>query len=128
MKCKVVIKKPNQSAKIDYINTELEDLQEVVGGLIEYPYFSGFSEKGISLIVNEEGRFIDLKPNIALMHQNKIVDYIFGNIIFIGEKETDDGIESESLNDEQIAFINKSFSNKIKCITNDGNVLEIVNI
>lgn len=128
MKCKVVIKKPNQIAKIEYINTELENLQEVVGGLIEYPYFTSFSEKGISLIVNEEGRFTGLEPSIALMHQNEIIDYIFGNIIFIGEKETEDSIESKSLTDEQVEFISKAFSSKYKCITNKGNILDVINI
>ena len=75
MKHRVIIKKPNETAKIHFIDTGLEELQNIVDGYIEYPYIKQFHEKGISIIVNEEGKLINLEPSIALNHKGKMIDY-----------------------------------------------------
>lgn len=128
MKHKVIIKKPNETAKVQYIESGLEELQNIVDGYIEYPYLEKFYEKGISIIVNEEGKLMDLEPSIALNHKGQMIDYYCGNVIFVGTKETEDGNENDSLTDEQIDFIKKYVFNGLKCITTKGNVLDVISL
>jgi Domain of unknown function (DUF3846) len=128
MKHKVIIKKPNETAKVQYIESSLEELQNIVDGYIEYPYLEKFYEKGISIIVNEEGKLMDLEPSIALNHKGQMIDYYCGNVIFVGTKETEDGNENDSLTDEQIDFIKKYVFNGLKCITTKGNVLDVISL
>ena len=128
MKHRVIIKKPNETAKIHFIDTGLEELQNIVDGYIEYPYIKQFHEKGISIIVNEEGKLINLGPSIALNHKGKMIDYFCGNVIFVGTKETEDGIENDSLTDEQINFFKEKVFNGLKCITTNGDVLDVITI
>lgn len=128
MKHKVIIKKPNETAKVQYIESGLEELQNIVDGYIEYPYLEKLYEKGISIIVNEEGKLMDLEPSIALNHKGQMIDYYCGNVIFVGTKETEDGNENDSLTDEQIDFIKKYVFNGLKCITTKGNVLDVISL
>lgn len=128
MKHKVIIKKPNETAKIEYIETGLETLQSIVGGYIEYPYIKQFRDNGISIIVNEEGKLIDLEPSIALNHNGNLIDFFYGNIIFVGTKETEYDIENDSLTDEQIDFLKEHIFNGLKCITTTGNILDVMTI
>lgn len=128
MKHKVIIKKPNETARIQTIESGLEELQNIVDGYIEYPYIEQFHEKGISIIVNEEGKLINLEPSIALNYKGQMIDYFCGNVIFIGTKETKYGTENDSLTDEQINFIKKYVFNGLKCITTNGNVLDVITL
>lgn len=128
MKYKAIIKRPNESAKIEYIETTLEALQDIVGGYIEYPFIQQFRENGISVIVNDEGKLLDLEPSIALNHNGRLIDFLNGNVIFIGTKETEYDIENDSLTDEQIKFLKKQVFNGFKCITTTGNILDVINI
>ena len=128
MKHRVIIKKPNETAKVEYIDGSLEGLQRVVGGYIEYSYIEKLWEKGISVIVNEEGKCIDLTPSIALLKDGKMIDYYCGNVIFVGNKETEEGNSNESLSDEQIEFLKRNVFNGLKCITTKEDVLNVIQI
>ena len=86
------------------IDNTLEALQTEVGGYIEIPFlFENFYNNGIDIIINEEGKFIDgLNIEIAVVHQGKIVDIVFGNIVFASHDEEGNTI---GLTEEQIDFV-----------------------
>lgn len=86
------------------INNTLEALQNEVEGYIEIPFLSEkLYNYGIDMIINEEGKFIDgLKIEIAIVHQEKIVDIVFGNIVFASHDEEGNAI---GLTEEQIGFV-----------------------
>ena len=90
------------------IGTELEDLQEIVGGYIEIPYLGEtLLENGIDVIINEEGKLIEgLKAEIAIVGKDNgaILDIVYGNCIFASHN--DEG-ETIGLTDEQILIVNK---------------------
>lgn len=96
----------NGELKEREIGTELEDLQEIVGGYIEIPYLSDvFVNNGIDVIINEEGKLIDgLKAEIAIVSEKlgTILDIVYGNCIFASHDE--DG-ETIGLTDEQIQIV-----------------------
>lgn len=84
------------------IKGELEDLQEIVQGYIEIPFLSKtFADKGIDVIINEEGKFIDgLRTEIAVLDKTtkQLLDIVYGNCIFMSHDEEGETIE---LNEEQ---------------------------
>lgn len=73
------------------IGTELEDLQEIVGGYIEIPFLSDvFNDNGIDVIINEEGKLIGgMDPEIAIVDKRNgsILDIVYGNCIFASHDE-----------------------------------------
>ena len=88
------------------IENTLETLQKIVGGYIEVPYISGvFTENGIDMVINEEGKFIEgLKPEIAILDYNtgRILDLVYGNCIFVSHDEEG---EMVSLSKEQMEIV-----------------------
>lgn len=90
------------------IGTELEDLQEIVGGYIEIPYLGDvFVNNGIDVIINEEGKLIEgLRAEIAIVNKQRgaILDIVYGNCIFASHN--DEG-ETIGLTDEQIQIVTK---------------------
>ena len=98
----------NSELKEKEIGTELEDLQEIVGGYIEIPYLGDvFVDNGIDVIINEEGKLIEgLKAEIAIVSKERgtILDIVYGNCIFASHN--DEG-ETIGLTDEQILIVNK---------------------
>lgn len=113
MKIKVIIKKSNQKYQITEIENKLENLQEIVEGLIEAPYIPGLTEKGITTFVNEEGKILNLKPSIALTQNDEILDLIHGNVLFAS---VDEEGETIGLNEEQIEIITKHLNNSKKLV------------
>lgn len=92
----------------------LKFLQEKVGGYIEIPLLSEkFARANIDTIINEEGKLIEgLKPSIAIVDKesNKILDIVFGNVVFTSHDDRGNNI---GLTVEQINIIRKEF--KMKC-------------
>ena len=78
-------------------------IHNMVGGYIELVPNTYFDKKGIDVWCNEEGKFMNLKPCVALAHQGKIFDIVVGNIVFT--RCNDEG-ETVSLTDEDIEYIN----------------------
>lgn len=73
---KVVLLEPGKLARVAKINTSLESMQKIVGGLIEacYPF-----DEQICIICNEEGKINGLPLNRAIYSENKkILDIIAG--------------------------------------------------
>lgn len=79
---KVVIVEPYKKARIEDIGSELEDLQEVVGGYIEavYPF-----DDPVAIVCNGEGKFDGLAPNRALYDsRGQVYDIIHGTFFVCG--------------------------------------------
>lgn len=73
----VIYKEPGKLAQIRTINNDLKTMQGLVGGYIEVVNI----EKDVALICNEEGKLLDLAPNIYV---NGINDTVVGPIILAG--------------------------------------------
>jgi hypothetical protein len=88
------------------IRNELEDLQKIVGGYIEIPFLSRvFTDNGIDMIINEEGKFIeDCKPEIAIVDSNtkQVLDVVHGNCIFASHDEEGN---ATGLNEKQLSIV-----------------------
>ena len=100
---KVLTLSSNELKEKEIKNT-LEELQEIVGGYIEIPFLSRvFNDNKIDVIINEEGKFIEgLRPEIAVIKGNQILDVVYGNCIFASHDHEGNTTE---LNEEQIKII-----------------------
>lgn len=97
---RVVIKEPNKKAEIREINNRLEDFQSIVGGYIEvYPIRTDLPLEDILIILNEEGKLMDLEPNMIVGNE-----LIVGNMIFVSE----DNGDFKSLSDDQLFFLKQN--------------------
>lgn len=100
------------------IGTELEDLQEIVGGYIEIPFLGDvFNSNGIDVIINEEGKLIEgLKPEIAIVNEasGQILDIVYGNCIFASHNEEGETI---GLTDEQILIVTKELETIVELMS-----------
>ncbi len=93
---RVVYCEPGKLAREAEIGTELADLQQAVGGLIEtyYPF-----RDGTVVVCNDEGKFNGMRPCRAVYGEDrKMVDIIFGPF-FICDGSTEN---FGSLSDEQM--------------------------
>lgn len=88
---RVLVKKVNQSPTVETIENTLEAKQDLVGGLIEVVPFDD-----VLLICNEEGKILNMNPNIILDNN----DYIAGDCFFIGDDYNN--ADFKSLTDEEI--------------------------
>ena len=96
----------NNNFEVKEIENTLENLQKIVGGYIEVPFLSRvFTDNGIDVIINEEGKFIeDCKPEIAIVdgETKQVLDVVHGNCIFASHNEEGDTI---GLTEEQLAIV-----------------------
>lgn len=104
---KVLLKRVDELPILTQIKDTLEEKQKLVGGLIEViPYQDAL------IICNEEGKLLNLKPNIVFDY-----DYIAGDCIVVGDDYENAGFKS--LTDEQIErlradLIRRSYKSKDK--------------
>lgn len=103
---KVIILNKVRGIQITYIDNTLKAMQNVVEGLIEYTSYKPLYEKGIELIVNEEGRLLDL-PETLLIHDERLnaINVLHGNVIITKTEDTEEGRENVSLTREDIAYV-----------------------
>jgi hypothetical protein len=81
VKSKVIIKRPDEDyGHVCHISTSLANLQKTVGGHIEVIP----AVKDAIIICNEEGKLLNLPPNMWYYH-----DMLCGTIIVIGSKGED---------------------------------------
>ena len=98
----------NGVAKIEKVENTLKTFQELVGGYIEIPFISSkLCEKGIDIIINEEGKLLNLKPSFVVMDGDKLIDVIHGNVIFTSR---DSYGNQKSLTKDQFDYICKLLS------------------
>ena len=93
---KVILVKPNEPATMAEIGSDLQSLQDTVGGFIEalYPF-----DDEVAIICNEEGKLTGQPLNRALHDADgNLYDIIAGSFIICWL--TDDNFDS--LNEEQL--------------------------
>ena len=103
------------TTKGEYIEKEIEDklevLQDIVGGYIEYV---DLSQDGLSMIINEEGKILDLEYNLGatiLFNETHLGrDFICGNAIIV---DTNKYGENDSISDEDIKLVKDMIVNGI---------------
>lgn len=95
-KIRVLIVEPNREPYKKRINHALEDMQNVVGGLLEYIEL----EHNVDLIYNEEGKIYNLQMNRAIQN-----DIIAGTFFIAGQHKG----ETISLSKKQIKKYKKIF-------------------
>ncbi len=116
---RVVYCEPGRLARVKEIGTELEDLQQAVGGLIEtyYPF-----EEEVCIVCNDEGKFNGMRPCRAIYNEDeRIVDIIFGPF-FICDCS---GENFASLSDEQLERYSKQFRYPEIYFRNNGEIKAI---
>ena len=99
----VLLVEPNQHPRPVEIGTELEDLQNAVGGYIEvvYPF-----DEPVGLVMNEEGKLDGLPLNRALRDDNgEIYDVVAGSFLVVGLTDEDFG----SLTPDQMKAFEEKF-------------------
>ena len=94
-KVKAIVKEPGKEAEIKEVIIKLESLQKIVKGMIEIIPFPEI--EGLDIILNEEGKLINLDPNILIPEYN---DLAVGPIIVLGFDE--DKGDHRSLSEEEI--------------------------
>lgn len=99
---KVIIVEPSKPARVETIENTLSNLQRIVDGHIEC-----IREEGFDIIINEEGKMIDLEPNFGIYDGQ---DYVAGTAIFAGV-DYGEG-EFKSLSDQQVKGILFAFSGR----------------
>ena len=102
---KVLIVEPLKDPYVKEIDSSLESMQSIVGGLIQaiYPF-----DHPVALICNEEGKLMRLPLNRALFDKDgNIVDIIAGTFFICSAPA--DSENFESLTDEQIEIYKKRF-------------------
>lgn len=93
----IIVCEVGKEARVVSVENELEDLQNVVGGNIEFYDL----DDEISIICNEEGKINGMGLNRVIRDEkNKIIEVMAGDFIIVGsDYETGD---IKSLTEEQI--------------------------
>ncbi len=100
-KLKVVFKEVGKEPVVMEIEDTLEAKQKLVGGLIEVVQY----KDDLLLICNEEGKLMNLKPNLQFDY-----DYIAGNCFVIGDDFENAGFKS--VEENQIDSIKKDLEER----------------
>ncbi|RAP43974.1 MAG: hypothetical protein BZ136_09195 [Methanosphaera sp. rholeuAM74] len=80
---RVIVCRPDEYAKVTWIEDSLEAMQGLVGGLIE-PYDPFYSDsdpryENVILVCNEEGKLRQMKPSRAIIDEDgRVMDVIAG--------------------------------------------------
>lgn len=116
---KVMILNKQRGIQVKYIDDTLEAKQEIVGGLIEYTGYTLGENQDIELIVNEEGRYLDLDETLMIHHNMNIQTVLLGNVIITKSVDTEDGREAISLTREDIVDISRKLGTYGICNNNE---------
>ena len=104
------------------IERSLETLQHYVGGYIEV--IMPFRDRDVAVIVNEEGKIMNLPPNRVLKDENgDVIDIIAGDFLIVG---LDDEGEFTSLKQAQIRKYTKMFEQPQKFLRGAGDTIVVI--
>lgn len=87
----------------------LENMQKVVGGLIESINVGSVLEgREIIIWVNEEGKLINLPPNFAIVKESEqaLLDIVMGSVLVTSSNRESDTV---GLTEEEIAYVKGLF-------------------
>ena len=107
-KIRILIVEPNKEPRQAKVEHTLQNLQNIVGGLVEFVEL----EHNVDLICNEEGKLRSLELNRAITN-----DIIAGTFFIAGQHKG----ETISLSRKQIRKYKKRFR-----LENDRNIIEFV--
>ena len=115
---RIVHIKAGEDPVIKEVDDSLETFQKLVGGYIEPVRL----KNNIDLWLNDEGKILNLKPNIILYKDGKQVDFVVGDAFFAGE--ANEG-ETVGLTDEQIRHISDNLHEGTAITRNDDGTKQI---
>lgn len=102
---RVIVKEPGHKSTVKEMVVDLKSLQGIVEGMIEIVPLPNLD--GVDIVLNEEGKLLELAPNIHLPEYN---DLVVGNIVVCGFDEETGG--HRSLTDDEVkkaqAFLEKN--------------------
>lgn len=73
------------------VNNNHKSFNEIVGGRIEYAYFRGGENKFYDIILNDEGKLLNL-PISAILNIGGTIDTLHGNLIISKADEKGDQV------------------------------------
>lgn len=118
-KIRVVLLEPGKVARAVEIDAALENMQKIVGGLIE-PYYP--FEEEVCIVCNDEGKINGMPPNRSVKNEDGVMlDFIFG-AAFICDCS---GENFGSLSDEQLTRYKKQFRYPEQLIKLNGEIMGI---
>lgn len=100
---KILVKRVKEKPEVVKVENALSPLQDLVKGYLETVQLN----RDIIMVVNEEGKLLDLENNFHVISQQRILDTVVGNAFFVSSE----GAEFTSLSDKQIETIQKALSN-----------------
>lgn len=119
---KIVLKEIEVSEGKD----QLKDIQDYIGGYMEIPYIKKiFNDNEILVILNEEGKLLNLEPTCILKKDEQVYDTLNGNVLFLG----DEGENIAGLSEEQINIIKNEINLESTFYINDNeNIITLASL
>ena len=116
---------PNMKQNLDAMETVVRFIYDNIqyaefNTKSDYCQVCGFDGE---IIINDEGKLIGLDPNIAMIHKEKVVDMLVGNVIFASHDNDGNTI---GLNPDQIIFITNHLQGPCRVVLKDGNELPTI--
>lgn len=105
---------------------QLKDIQDYIGGYMEIPYIKKiFNDNEILVILNEEGKLLNLEPTCILKKDEQVYDTLNGNVLFLG----DEGENIAGLSEEQINIIKNEINLESTFYINDNeNIITLASL
>lgn len=104
----------------DGFEVTLEQAQELVGGYIERAPFSIELDRfSVDMLCDEDGKLKGLEPSLVVVADERPLDVVCGNIVFVGR--TDD--EWTLLTEEQADIVMSHFA-----LDSDGNIINVYGV
>lgn len=83
----------------------LNYMQKVVGGHIEFVHIPLLEEHGIDMICNDDGLLLNMEPSVMVFDGDKLLETIVGNVLFVKNQ----GEDVTGLDEEQVIFLEHLF-------------------
>jgi hypothetical protein len=84
----------------------LSNMQKVVGGYIEALTMHSDNYRQVTIWLNEEGKFNGSLPNFAIMHEDRLVDIVMGDVIITSSDAQGNTV---GLNDAELEIVKSRF-------------------
>ena len=119
----VLLVEPEKKPRVVTIPHTLEEMQKLVGGLIEC--IQPFTDSEVALISNEEGKLLGLPLNRAIFWKDSTepFDIIAGTFFLVGAPA--DSEEFESLPEDKIEKYKEKFAHPEFFVRTDAGILAI---
>lgn len=82
MKIKAILVKVGQKPALIELEESLENLQKLVGGFIEMVQLT--DDIDVDIVVNEEGKLNGSLMNKIIVHEDRVIDVLAGDLVIVG--------------------------------------------